>query len=182
MYIYIVLSYTGSLPAKVIKATTRNKYAHSSVSSDPNLLTMFSFGRKYLYFPWYGGFINEGLDKGLFSRLKESQIAVYRMKVTQDEMKLFEKKIKTFEKNSKYYIYDYIGLLGILIDRKLFRKNGYVCSNFVAEVLDDMGVDTNKESWKVRPEDLVHIDNLDLIYEGLASEYSNDMIHKQQKK
>lgn len=173
MYIYIVLSYTGSLPAKIIKATTNSKYSHSSLSMDPELLTMFSFGRRYIYFPWYGGFIKEGINKGLFRRMKGSEIAVYRIKINNEEQKKIETKIRQFEGNSKSYVYDYIGLFGVLVNKKLFRENGYVCSSFVAETLEEAGIRTIKESWKVHPEDLAYIDNLELVYEGLAIDYSS---------
>ena len=137
MYLYIVLSYTGSLPSKIIKRATRKPYAHVSISDDPDLTLMYSFGRKFLYFPWYGGFISENINDGLFKRMKSSKIAVYRVKVSKDEIKGMKSEINRFS-NTDGYFYDYKGAVGIFFKKDMFRDNGYVCSSFVNEVLNKL--------------------------------------------
>ncbi len=43
---------------------------------------MYSFGRKCIYFPFYGIFLKEDLRKGLFSRNKNALVAIYEKNVT----------------------------------------------------------------------------------------------------
>jgi hypothetical protein len=64
--VYLVLSQTHSGIARTIKAVTHEKYSHASIALDPKCEEMYSFGRKYLYFPFIGSFNKEDINKGLF--------------------------------------------------------------------------------------------------------------------
>ena len=79
--IYIVLTQTYSVIARTIKLFTHDKYSHVSISFDKECKHMYSFGRKYKYFPFYGVFNHEELDKGLFTN-KGSLIAIYEVKIS----------------------------------------------------------------------------------------------------
>ena len=64
--IYIVLTQTYTTIARIIKSITKDNYSHASISLDIKCNNMYSFGRKYIYFPFYGIFLKEDLRKGLF--------------------------------------------------------------------------------------------------------------------
>lgn len=80
--VYIVLTQTYTNIARIIKSITKDKYSHASLSLDPKCDKMYSFGRKYIYFPFYGIFLKEDLRKGLFSRNKNALVAIYEINVT----------------------------------------------------------------------------------------------------
>lgn len=171
MYIYIVLSYTGSIPSKLIKKVTKQPYAHVSISKDEKLNNMYSFGRKYTYFPWYGGFIKEDISSGLFKRMKSSKIAIYKVRASESSFLMVDNLISEFSETSDRYFYDFKGALGVYLKRDMFRENGYVCSSFVNEILTKSGIDTNKSSWEIEPIEFSKIKDAELIYEGLAANY-----------
>lgn len=170
MYIYVVLSYTGSIPSKLIKKATQNNYTHVSISDSPSLSTMYSFGRKYVCSPYPGGFIKENINGGLYKLKKSTEIAVYRLPVSIDTLELLYHIIDTFYNGD--YFYDFKGAIGVYMQRNMFRKNGYVCSSFVNKVLNDIGVNTNKKDWEIRPQEFSNVIGAELIYEGYALDYT----------
>ena len=46
--IYLVMSQTGTILSKAIKGVTCDQYNHISISLDPSLECMYSFGRNIL--------------------------------------------------------------------------------------------------------------------------------------
>lgn len=171
MKIYVILSYTGSVPSKLIKRVTHKEYTHVSIGTEKDLSNMYSFGRKYTYFPWYGGFIKENINDGLYRRMKSSKIAVYEIIVSQNEFNLIQCEIENFKENKNLYFYDYLGAAGVYFKRNLFRNNGYICSSFVNEVLNKTGINTNLNNWEIQPVQFSNIKNSRLIYEGLSINY-----------
>lgn len=60
--IYIVLTFTGTVLATIIKEYTRREFAHVSISLDKELEEMYSFGRLNPYNPFIGGFVHEHIE------------------------------------------------------------------------------------------------------------------------
>ena len=57
--IYIVISQTGTILSRILKALTKNPYNHSSVALREDLHVLWSFGRRHPYNPFWGGFVKE---------------------------------------------------------------------------------------------------------------------------
>ena len=170
MYLYIVLSYSGSLPSVLIKKASGKMYTHVSLACDLELFHMYSFGRKYLYTPYPGGFVIENVKQGLFEK-KKTKISVYRISISAEDVQKFKSIINEFINNDDLY-YDFLGALGMYFNKNKFKKNGYVCSSFANEVLHKIGIHTGKNSWQIWPHEFASIAHAELVYEGLASEYS----------
>lgn len=175
MYIYIVLSHTGSMPSKLIRKVTKDYYTHVSISIDSSLTNMYSFGRKYLYTPYPAGFVKENINHGLYKLKKNAFISVYKVYISKKEFKHILQIIKTFEENKNSYFYDYRGALGVYFKKNMFTENGYVCSSFVNEVLNQIGIATNKRDWEIRPQDFSSLNRCQLIYEGYSSLYNKSL-------
>ena len=60
--IYVVLTQTYSGLARTIKYFTKDTYSHASISFDKVCNEMYSFGRKFKYFPLYGIFFKRGFE------------------------------------------------------------------------------------------------------------------------
>lgn len=175
--IYIVLSYTGSLPSQLIKFATKKHYTHVSLSLNKELTQMYSFGRKYLRFPVPGGFVKEDVTQGLYAREKAC-IVVQEISVNEEQYNKLINILSSFQGNSVYY--DYKGAIGIYFNKDLFGEYGYVCSSFVNQVLNMIGIKTKKNNWEIEPEDFLYLENTLLIYEGNASNYCKG-VHKKCK-
>lgn len=57
--IYVLLTDTGTLFTKIIRCFTNAPYNHVSIVLDEELNEIYSFGRKNLRNPFFGGFIRE---------------------------------------------------------------------------------------------------------------------------
>ena len=167
--IYIVLTQTYTTIARIIKSITKDKYSHASISLDIKCNNMYSFGRKYIYFPFYGIFLKEDLRKGLFIRNKNALIAIYEIKVTKKQYNKIKDKIKEIELNNKGY--NIIGLLLAHFRIKLHRRK-YYCSEFVYEVLSNKEIEIyNKENTLFKPEELITNNRFVKIFEGKIRDY-----------
>jgi hypothetical protein len=80
--IYIILTYTGTFPAKVIKYYTKHKYSHSSIALNKELTPMYSFARINPYIAFIGGFMEEKINEGTFKRFKNTIAQVYELEIT----------------------------------------------------------------------------------------------------
>ena len=167
--IYIVLTQTYTTIARIIKSITKDNYSHASISLDIKCNNMYSFGRKYIYFPFYGIFLKEDLRKGLFIRNKNPLIAIYEIKVTKKQYNKIKDKIKEIELNNKGY--NIIGLLLAHFRIKLHRRK-YYCSEFVYEVLSNKEIEIyNKENTLFKPEELITNNKFVKIFEGKIRDY-----------
>lgn len=130
---------------------------------------MYSFGRKYIYFPFYGIFLKEDLRKGLFIRNKNALVVIYEIKVTKKQYNKIKDKIKEIELNNKGY--NIIGLLLAHFRVKLHRRK-YYCSEFVYEVLSNKEIEIyNKENTLFKPEELITNNRFVKIFEGKIRDY-----------
>lgn len=167
--IYVVLTQTYTCIARAIKIISHEKYSHASIAFDDKCVEMYSFGRKYINFPFYGVFKREHIDSGLFARNKNCLIAIYEINVTERQYIEIKNKIEEIKNTNKGY--NIIGLLLAIFKIKLHR-NKYYCSEFVYEVLSSDNVNVyNKNKIIFKPEDLVDNKKFNMIYEGKIRDF-----------
>lgn len=174
--VYIMLTDTGTLFTKAIKWYTRKPYNHASIALDPKLSELYSFGRKKIENPFIGGFVKEDIRTALF---KEAECAIYLVRVTDEQLVRLTDFIQDMEGSKDNYRYNLVGLLGVVLNRPIPRKNVFFCSQFVATVLKDCGViDFGKPVSLVRPNDLADLPEFKLVYRGKLKEYCYDSLNE----
>ena len=121
--IYIVLAHTGTILSRIIKMRTGAEYTHSSIALDKNLEQMYSFGRKYSYIAFIGGFVREGASFGTYKRFYKTEISVLEIPVTDEQyLKVYEH-IEYIKKHKKEYRFNILGLFFAGFNKKLqFNK------------------------------------------------------------
>ena len=129
--IYIVITYTGTALSKIIKYYLRSEFSHVSISLDENLEEMYSFGRLNPYNPFYGSFVQEGLDRGTFKRFYKTRTKIYSIDVTNEQYEKIKKIIKNFNKNKEDYKFNVIGLFAVAVNKKIQFENSFYCAEFV---------------------------------------------------
>ena len=170
--IYILLTHSGSVPSKLIKMYTREPYSHVSIALDPNLNELYSFGRLKPSNPIFGGFVREHIVYGTFGRFPKTQCAVYSLTVNQQQYERLKSELNNFVINRTKYGYNFLGLFGIMFDIPIQRDNKFFCSQFVATLLKNSGIDIfRKAPALVRPGDFRKCKELKLIYEGSLRSY-----------
>lgn len=172
--IYIVMTATGTWFSRCIGLYTKERYNHVSLCLDAGINRFYSFGRKIVWFPLLGGFVIEHRDTGMFKAFGNTMCAIYRLDVGNDKFKDLKQSVKLFVRNREEYGYNLLGLLGVMMNVPLKRKNKFFCTQFVATMLQDNGIhDFGKDASLVTPHDFYEISGLSLVYEGRLRDYTN---------
>ena len=174
--VYILLTNTGSVPTRILKAYTKAPYNHVSISFSLDLKKIYSFGRKKYNNPLWGGFVVESIDGEIYEYFSETTCSIYSLEVDRSAYYRMKKVIREFEKEKDKYVYSFIGLLGVAIKVPVEREYGYFCSQFVARVLERSGLNFfDKPPGLVTPNDFISIKELNHIYSGKLSDYSKEI-------
>lgn len=172
--VYIVLTGTKTVLSRIIKLYTKQPYNHASFSFDPNLSRVYSFGRKVPWNPFFGGFSIENVTGGFF---KYASCEIFSLQVTDEEYIKMKEFVENIEEQEKKYGYNFIGLIGVVLDRPIERKKAYFCSQFVATLLsENTSVRFDKLTGLVTPEDIRNNAALVKEYEGTLDMYLDDFI------
>lgn len=171
--VFILLTNTGSFLTKLIKLYTKKPYNHASIAFDPDLLEVYSFGRKTAHNPFIGGFVKEDVRAGLF---KQADSAIYSFNVSEIQIQKMKDYIKEIEAQKKLYRYNFIGLFGVMFNRPIKRKNAFFCSQFVASVLKECNIHFDKHLSLIAPYDIQENSNFQFMYEGKLRDYPIESI------
>ncbi|MHA6252798.1 hypothetical protein [Oceanobacillus sp. CAU 1775] len=169
--VFILLTDTGTLFTKTIKAYTKKPYNHASIAFDEDLREVYSFGRKDPCNPFVGGFVREDTSDWIF---QNASCAILRMTISPDEYNTMKQYIKKIEAEKDKYRYNLIGLFAIMINWELDRKNAFFCSQFVASVLNQSGrIHLDMPLSLVTPDDFRNIEGMELVYQGKMRDYND---------
>ena len=173
-YVYILLSGTNTIIAKLIRLYTGKPFSHVSLALDAELEELYSFARKQRFNPLNSGFIKENINKGVFGADKNARCGVYRIPVTDEQYEKISKEIKHFVKNEGDYGYNFLGLFSAMFGKNVVDDTHFMCSQFVCYVCNKSGVFLFPETDElIRPFDF-HLQLKDKqIYMGKLSEYRN---------
>ena len=169
--IYIVLTYTGTILAKIVKFYTRNKFSHVSIALDEALNEMYSFGRLNPYNPFWGGFVHEKIDSGTFKRFKNTEAAIFSIDLTEKQYNIIKKTINFMEKNKNCYSFNVIGLFAVCINRKIKFKHSFYCAEFVKYLFEKAKINRGELPEIIKPEDFKNLSNIKKEYRGKLKKY-----------
>jgi len=171
--IYVLLTHTGSLLSKLIKRYTKEPYSHVSISFDPNLEEVYSFGRKRPRNPLIAGFIVEDIRHGTFSMFSETTYGLYSLSIDSIQYNKLKETILEFEKIKQKSCYNLIGLLGVYLGYPVDRTYAYFCSQFVAAAFEKSGIVIfDKPIGLVTPKDFRISSSLNLVKSGKLSYFN----------
>ena len=171
-YIYVLLSRTHTVPARLIRLFTKEPYSHTSIALDIELKELYSFARKHVYNPFDSGFVNEDIESGIFGMDKNIYCSVYAVPVTDEQYQIIKEKINVFIKNREEYRYNYSGLAGIMFGKNVEDGKHFFCSQFVSHIFYKSGIQLfSKADGLIKPYDF-HLKLKDQrIYKGRLCEY-----------
>lgn len=170
--VYVIQMHTKTIPSRIVRLFTRYKYSHVAISLNKNCDYIYSFGRKNLYSILNGGFVMENKYGKFFKRFRDTKCRIYEISVSDEQYHNLVRIIKYMKKNSDSYGYDYLGIVLRYLRIPITFKNKYVCSYFVAQLLEDANVCRfNKKTFFVNPRDFENINGFNLIYTGKYALY-----------
>ena len=168
--VYIVLTYTGTWLAKIVKFYTKKEYSHVSISLDENLDEMYSFGRLNPYIPFIGGFVQESPKYGTFKRFNKTKSVIYSLEVSDDTYEKIKKSIEEISENRKSYSFNVIGLFIVPLGKKRRKERCFYCAEFVKYVLDNTLLEFDLPEI-IKPDDFSKIEECKEIYKGMLNQY-----------
>ena len=171
-HVYIVISQTGTLLSRILKLVTKAEYNHASISLVPDLDTMYSFGRKNPYNPFWAGFVTESARFGTFKRFSKTRILVLDITVSEEQYLAIQRRIQTMLTLKEHYHYNYLGLwlAGLRICYR--QKRCFYCSEFVKDLLEKHGVKGVRQMNPiVQPIHFLALPTAQQIYTGLLTDY-----------
>lgn len=172
--IYIVTTYTGTVLSYLIRNISKTPYAHVSIALNQDLKPMYSFGRLNPKTPIFAGFVEENINQGLYAIRTNTMCRVYSLEVTDLQYEDIYKNIMIVSNDRKSYDYDVMALIYLTLDKPRQADYKYVCSHFVADMLEKGNVNIfDKPSYNVRPNDFYDFEDFTLEYEGLLSKYTS---------
>lgn len=175
--IYIVLSQTGTVLSRILKLFTGAEYNHASVSLSLDLQQMYSFGRRYPYNPFCGGFIKESPDGGVFKRFDKTRAVVIAVDI--DEQKYVElcEFIRQMYLTRKKYHYNYLGVCLAAFHITYKKQNRYYCSEFVRDILLKGGIEGAENLQPiVHPIHFFTLPHKEMFC-GALREYADNLVH-----
>lgn len=169
--LYIVLSRPRTIVAALVGLFTHDLYTHSSVALDSSIGTMYSFSRRWRYYPFYGGFVSERFSGGMLKRFKELPGVVICINVSKTQYEIAKQLILEMKENQKRYKYDYLGFFGNVFSFGVNNSTRFTCSKFIAYMLQECGVTKfDRPLNLVRPQCLLSYGD-NIIYEGDLKKY-----------
>lgn len=172
--IYIIVAQTGTRPARFFRFFTKKPFNHVSLSGDDSLSEMYSFCRTYVPFPLPATFNKEIVGKGTLGRYDCIPCEIYSISVTSEQKVTYQQLIKHFQDNRKIYSYNVLGLLAVYLNIEWNRKTSFVCSQFVAFVMDQIGIKLEKPFCLYTPDDFRHFPGAELVYAGELNCFYSD--------
>ncbi|MBR5227136.1 MAG: hypothetical protein IKV94_00650 [Clostridia bacterium] len=165
--IYIILMHTNTMPSKIVKTFTRYKYSHVAIALDKSCNTLYSFGRKKVNSIINGGFVVTEKTGEFFKKFNKTECKIYELSISDEQYLALKNILETMEEHEQEYKYDFCGTVLRFFKIPITFKNKYVCSYFVAYLLNQAKIyNFNKKLCFVYPKDFENIQESSEIYHG----------------
>lgn len=169
--IYVLLMHTNTIPSKLIRFFTRYEFSHVGISLEKNCDKIYSFGRKTLHSVINCGFTIESKNGEFFNNFNQTKCKIYELEITDEQYQTVTDILKYMSDYKQQYKYDFIGVILRYFKIPIQIKNKYVCSYFVASVLEQASIyNFQKNVCMVVPKDFDN-QNFHEIYHGNYNVY-----------
>ncbi len=168
--IYVLLIRSNTFFSRMIHMATGAEYTHAAISLDSTCSKVYSFSRKYTHIPLPAGFVSESVYRGLMYKCRKAPFALYRAEISEEQHRRLEQRFENMLALGKFH-YSLSGpfLCFFGIQRK--RSYHYFCSQFVAEVLQELGIISAKKPASLyQPADFTLLSELELCRQGNLGE------------
>lgn len=169
--IYIVLTYTGTVLARIVRFYTKKQFSHVSISLDKELNEMYSFGRLNAYIPFIGGFVKESPKYGTFKRFHNTISKIYSLDVSDETYDLIKNNIEEIRNDSEDYRFNTIGLFAVALKLKVKRNKCFYCAEFIKYLFENSNLEIDLPKL-VKPDDFSKIAGSKEIYSGFLRKYN----------
>ena len=162
-YIYILLTRYPDTFSKLLRFFTRGQYNHASIGVSDSDGVFYSYVTT--------GFRKEMPTEHPLFKKHEVPCRLYRLPVSDEIYRMARTLLESHAKRADRYKYNTLGLLFCVRRIVIKQKDRFFCSQFVSEVLQELGVvPLAKHSALYLPDDFTKMPELDLSFVGYLSE------------
>ena len=151
---YVVISKTTTNIGRCIRVVSSCTYNHSAISFDKDLTKLYAFARRQRNSCMTAGLVHESTARYMERKGAEVPIKVFEFDVTEEQVEEIRDIVKVMLNNPEY-MYNAPSLVSYPIIKGVRTYKAYTCSEFVATVLNKLGIISGKEPCKYSPEDLI---------------------------
>lgn len=170
--IYLILMHTNTIPAKLVRFFTRYEYSHVGISLEKECDVIYSFGRKKINSILYGGFTAQHKKGDFFCKFNNTTCKIYELDINEKQYQIVKEIIDDMKLNDIKYKYDFKGIIPRFFGIPITIKDRYVCSFFVADVLEKADIyKFNKKTCFIKPKDFERLNRCNEIYKGYYKSY-----------
>lgn len=157
--VYVLLTRFPDNGAKVIQAMTGSFYSHASIGLEEDMNTFYSFVVK--------GFIVEDITRYIKPDREPFPCQLYELEVSEKVYRAVKRIIQFYVRRKQELSYTKLGVVLSLLRIPFKRKNKYICSQFVAEVLKRAkAANLKKFTVLYLPGDFKKLKEMKLVFEG----------------
>lgn len=167
--IYLIETNNHTALSQSIRFFSRYPYNHLSISLDPSLSEVYSFGRREPLNPLMAGFAKEDFSHPFY---KDSVGRVYALQANFQEYEIIENQLHSFSLNPLAWHYNLLGLLPAYFQYSWDRSDHFFCSEFVATLLKSAGIlSPLTRPSLMHPKDVIEAVHPSCIYDGRLQQY-----------
>ncbi|MGL4453080.1 MAG: hypothetical protein ACRCTZ_18115 [Sarcina sp.] len=163
--ISVCLTFSGTMYARAIRWFTKDKYSHVSLALEDEKDIWYSMGRKGKNKFWIVRFQEENVRERFLEWFPNTEVMILEREIP-DEL-YYKIQVLLDNYNEKTTKYNYLGILGVTMNRGIEHKNRYFCSELVANILKEVDLlDLNRPPVLTKPMDFLEDDSYTMTYEG----------------
>lgn len=163
--LFVLLTQFPGFNSKALRWWTGFPYSHVSLGLDEDMNTFYSFVVK--------GFIVEDISRYNKPGRQPFPCELYALEVSEGTYLAVKKNMETFVSKRSTLAYTRLGLILTLINIPWRLKNQYICSHFVAQILQRCAaVRLKKDSTLYLPGDFPRLRELTMIFKGDLHRFS----------
>ena len=162
-YIYILLTCYPDTFSKLLRFFSRGQYNHASIGVSDSDGVFYSYVTT--------GFRKEMPKEHPQFKKHEVPCRLYRLPVSDEVYEMARTLLEGHAERADRFKYNTLGLIFCVLRMVYKRENRFFCSQFVSEVLQELGaIPLKKHSALYLPDDFTKMQGLDLSFAGYLSE------------
>lgn len=165
--IYLLLTRSRTITARLVYFVTSDPYTHISFSFSEDLSPLYSSARKNGRTLFPAGPCKEDLRKGYYSKHPNIPCVLFALSVPDKAYESAKAEVQRIMDNASQYHYNIPGLLLCKLGIPHNSSNSFFCSQFAAHILGKSNcLKLPKDPSLMRPVDYIELPSLELLHRG----------------
>ena len=152
--IYVILSRTNTKVGLILRTFGGIRYNHASICLDDGFNEIYSYARARHISVLSGQMVKENLDRFTMHSQAPVPVEIFRIPVTEDQYLWISASVYNMYRNPEY-LYNLYSLITFSFFKGFETEKAYTCTEFVTEMLQHIGLCTDKPSCSFTPDELI---------------------------